>query len=504
MGIFSVAPDFNPAKPNAEEATHKPPHPPNPLLPAGRRGSISNEAELIEKTHVSLTSLGVTPTSRILIAVSGGPDSMALLHVLHILREQQSIGELIIAHINHGLRGDASGRDELLVTTVAAKWKLPLEIRRADTKVEALQGRKGIEETARKIRYEFFGKLVAKLSVDFVITAHTANDQAETVIMNMVRGAGVRGLSGIPAKRTLGTSLVVRPWLDVTREEIAKYIESHNIETAHDASNDELTYQRNRVRHGVIPAIEEAYPDRVPVKSIAGLAHRMSELNKFLTSSAEEKLEILLQPDDSLLLGGLRNLRDYPLHAVLDTWLRHVTASYYHLSERETHKIERFIFSKEEQLALHLGIVLWKDENVLSIERGPETNWRAIQIHAGDSCETPMGEIHTHIVQREAIDGNSNRVIFDREKLGTEIFLVRPWQDGDRIIPFGMQGKTKLVSDILNEAGIRGRKKRGYPAVVRASDPADILWIPGHRRSAVAEVTPETKSVVVFEWIRKE
>ena len=503
MGISSVAPDFNPAKPQSES--------------------------LVEKTRAVLTSLGVTPTSRILIAVSGGPDSMALLHILEALREQQSIGELTIAHINHGLRGDASDRDEQLVTTLAAQWKLPLEVRRVDTKAESLRTRKGIEETARKIRYEFFEELVTKLNIDVVITAHTANDQAETVIMNMVRGAGVRGLSGIPPKRAIGTAFVIRPWLNVTRDEIAEYIALHNIEAAHDTSNDELTYQRNRVRHGVIPALEDAYPDRVPVKSLSQLAERMRDLNSFLNVLTEEKLEslsVLSSTSNGLLLSGLRILHGYLLHTIIEAWINSADYEFetYRLTAIETHKIDWFLASDHPMLELRYALRLRKEGNILCIERNAESMaFMPFLLLPEQQRETPYGTLSMTIrslrdpnyelrVTNEADESpirNSQFVIrnsayFDAGKMGQSDFLVRPWHDGDRISPFGMRGKTKLVSDILNEAGIRGRNKGGYPIVARASDPADILWIPGVRRSEAAKVTPETKLMVTFEWIPKE
>ncbi|HWF44304.1 MAG TPA: tRNA lysidine(34) synthetase TilS [Candidatus Kapabacteria bacterium] len=468
---------------------------------------------LAEKTRIVLESLGVASHSRILIGVSGGPDSMAILHVLASLKESGAIGELWIAHVNHGLRRDASDRDEALVRETASKLNIPIEVHHADTFAISQLERTGIEETARKIRYDFFAELAAKQHFDFIVTAHTANDQAETVLMNMVRGTGVAGLAGIPAKRKIKfptpferggqeVVMVIRPWLDVTRQEIVEYLAEHNIESAHDASNEELIYQRNRVRHLVIPALEEAYPDRDPLHAIAGLARRMSELNRFLSSLAEETLETILQPDGSIALPGLRDLRGYLLHAVLGAWLRRSPINY-GLSDREFHTIERFIFSDANNLSLRHGIALCKNETILYIQRSTNNNWTALQLRAEESCETPSGKIIASIREENTFDRNPNHAAFDAKQLMDESFLIRPWQEGDRMAPFGMHGKTKLVSDILNESGFSARQKRGYPVVARASNPDDILWIPGIRRAEVAKITEETKCVVIFEWVRK-
>jgi tRNA(Ile)-lysidine synthase len=469
--------------------------------------------DLSGKTQAALESLGASVPSKILIAVSGGPDSMALLHILTSLKESGAIGELWIAHVNHGLRMDASNRDEALVRETALKLKVPIEVHHADTLAIAQLERTGIEETARKIRYEFFAELAAKQHFDFIVTAHTSNDQAETVLMNMVRGAGVAGLAGIPAKRKLkfpppfqgggqGVVMVIRPWLDVTREEIIQYIARHDLNVAHDSSNEELIYQRNRVRHLVIPALEEAYPGRDPIRAIAGLARRMSELNAFLLLVAQEKLEMLLQPDGSILLPGLRNLRGYLLHAVLHAWLRRSQIDY-RLSDREFRSIERFIFSDANSLSLRHGMVLCKNEAALSIQPHTNESWTAFQIRAEESCETPAGRIIAHLKEANTYDGNPNSAAFDAEQLLEETFLIRPWHAGDRIAPFGMHGKTKLVSDILNEADISNRQKKNYPIVARASNSEDILWVPGLRRAEGGKISNETKSIVIFEWIPK-
>ena len=320
---------------------------------------------LQEKTLNALGNLSVTSDSRLLVAVSGGPDSLALAHVLQSLRGTGSFESLAAAHVNHGLR-PASEQEESAVRRYCMEWDVPCNVKRVDTERIAAKKKTGIEETARTIRYEFFEELAEAQKFDFVLTAHTANDQAETVILNMVRGAGVRGLAGIPPKRKLGDGFVLRPWLDITKEEILEYLREHDLAAANDMSNEELTYQRNRVRHKVLPVLAEVWPDRSPVKSLAALAGRMRELSNFLDSLAEEKLA-LLELDNGLSLEGLKNLHGFPLHALLEAWL-HKSFGHYGLTSDESERIEAWLASDARVMELRRGIRLRKVRKALRLE----------------------------------------------------------------------------------------------------------------------------------------
>ena len=334
---------------------------------------------LIEQTQAALTRLGVRNDATLLVGVSGGPDSLALLHVLVQLRDAKHVGEIVVAHVNHTLRA-SSDADQKIVESYSQLWNVPFEVRRADTARIATEAKKGIEETARNIRYECFAEVAAKHNCQFVVTAHSANDQAETVIMNMIRGTGVRGLAGIPNSRDLGTVHVIRPWLDVTRKEIERYIAENNLTPAHDESNEALTYQRNRVRHGVIPALEEAYPDRSPITAIAALATRMRELSVFLDHITEEKIE-MLRDNGGLSLAGLANLKGFPFHTMIEAWInvslpmlyKNVPTSSYRLSADEARRIEEFLSSDLMAIELRRGLRLRKSGKVLRLSRVERT-----------------------------------------------------------------------------------------------------------------------------------
>ncbi len=321
---------------------------------------------LTNRTNRALESLGVTSDSKLLIAVSGGPDSLALLSVVHALRSTGSFASLAAAHVNHLLREPASNVEEAAVRKYCEAWDIPCFVKSVHTLDIAQEERTGIEETARKLRYHFFEELAEAHPFDFVLTAHTSNDQAETVVLNMIRGAGVRGLAGIPPKRKLGAAYVIRPFLDVTREEILLYLHEHKLVAEHDTSNDELTYQRNRVRHQVMPVLAEVWPERSPVKSLAGLASRMRELSQFIDSISRETLANL-ECDGGLLREILKSLNGFLLHGVIEMWI-HREFGHYGLTSDESARIKAWLDGNSPRMELRRGLSLRNDGPVVRLE----------------------------------------------------------------------------------------------------------------------------------------
>ncbi len=194
----------------------------------------------------------IPPGSRVLCAVSGGADSMCLLHMLS-RREDIS---LMAAHFNHQLRGEEADRDEQFVRSWCEEYAIPFHLGSQDVRAEAQRRRMGIEETARALRYGFLSQLAIKVKADRIATAHNAGDNAETVLMHLLRGSGLQGLTGIEPVRWK----YVRPLLTTSRKEIEAYLIQHGVPHVEDSSNADDTYTRNRVRHQLIPLLEEMNP----------------------------------------------------------------------------------------------------------------------------------------------------------------------------------------------------------------------------------------------------
>jgi tRNA(Ile)-lysidine synthase len=209
----------------------------------------------------------IDPGDRVLVAVSGGADSLALLHALAAAREELGVF-VAAAHVHHGMRGAAADEDVEFLRACCAEWRVPLEVRYADVPARAEAARVSVEEAGRDARYEALAEVAALHACGKVATAHHADDQAETILLNLFRGAGLDGLAGMPARRPLTpgapTPELVRPLLGARRAALEEYCRRHGLEPRLDVTNLDLRYRRNRVRQELLPRLTEFDPAIVP------------------------------------------------------------------------------------------------------------------------------------------------------------------------------------------------------------------------------------------------
>lgn len=244
---------------------------------------------------------GLPDNVPVLLGLSGGADSTALLHIL-----VGSGVKVTAAHINHCIRGAEADEDEAFCREMCEKLRVPLEVLRCDVPAEAMKTGEGLEEAARRIRYSFFNKIMKERHIPILVTAHNADDNLETLLFNISRGSSTRGGCGIPPVRKEGRSaVVVRPILGLTKKEIIEYCDSHGLRYVTDSTNSDENYSRNRLRHKVLPELRRLNPDA------AGAAIRfcdsLREDDAYLTSAAEEKRQEITTKDGLLTdpLSGL-------------------------------------------------------------------------------------------------------------------------------------------------------------------------------------------------------
>lgn len=195
------------------------------------------------------------PGGRILCAVSGGADSVCLLHLLR--RQAEEVGfSLFAAHYDHQLRGEESTRDASFVENLCREWQIPLTLGRGDVAEEARRRRAGLEETAREMRYAFLEETARTLDCSLIATAHNADDNVETALLHLIRGAGLQGLSGMAPRR----GFLIRPLLSTGRAEIVEYLRQENLPYVEDSSNQDITFTRNHIRHEVLPLLHQINP----------------------------------------------------------------------------------------------------------------------------------------------------------------------------------------------------------------------------------------------------
>lgn len=256
---------------------------------------------------------------RLVVGVSGGPDSVALLHLLSKLRRQYRL-TLSVAHLNHGLAKKENRTAAVHVRTLCEHLALPFYSKRIDLRTRAKTLRRSLEETGRMERYAFFEEVARRTNATKIATAHTLDDQAETILMRILRGAGLKGLAGIPHKRKQGPFEVVRPLLSCRKRDLIAYLKENGVRYCVDKTNRQTLFYRNRVRHELLPRLEKHFNPQIR-ESLVRLQSICSLAQNYLEAVSEGALKKCLarRPPGalSLKMAGLKRLHPALLHEVL-------------------------------------------------------------------------------------------------------------------------------------------------------------------------------------------
>ncbi len=261
----------------------------------------------VERVGAAVDSFGAAG-HRVVVAVSGGPDSTSLLVALHELR-RKGLADIAAAHVNHALRGAESDDDEQFVRELCGNLRVPLVCRRLPVPLDAADRQEGIEAAARRLRRGFFGEAAIELNARFVATAHTADDQAETVLHRIIRGTGLAGLTGIPPRREFipGVSLI-RPLLGIRRAEVLEFLAATGQPAREDRSNRDLRFTRNRVRHELLPYLAEHFNPQA-AESLVRLACQSWPLQEIGQVELENVARLVNNEGAWDLPGGIRAAR---------------------------------------------------------------------------------------------------------------------------------------------------------------------------------------------------
>ncbi|MDL1961189.1 MAG: tRNA lysidine(34) synthetase TilS [Deltaproteobacteria bacterium] len=249
------------------------------------------------------------PGARIVVAVSGGPDSVCMLHILYLLSSQWRLG-LEVAHFEHGLRGRESRDDARFVKRLSHDFGLGFSIEHGNVRAFASKERIGIQEAARILRYEFLERVRVDTESTYIATAHTADDQAEEVLLRLIRGAGLPGLSGIPWARD---NYIVRPLLGVTRQQILDHLKAHDIPFVTDRSNNSKAYLRNRIRRDLLPLLAEDFNPAI-VRTVNRTAEMLAEDHQLLENMAEGAYQdsLLSSSQEGELVFSVKKIKGHP------------------------------------------------------------------------------------------------------------------------------------------------------------------------------------------------
>ncbi|MBQ7539589.1 MAG: tRNA lysidine(34) synthetase TilS [Bacteroidaceae bacterium] len=413
----------------------------------------------------------------IIVALSGGADSVALLLCL-----RESAEKVCAAHCNFHLRGEESDRDERFCRDLCQRLGVPIHVCHFNTLEEAEKRGVSVEMAARDLRYEWFARLRNELNYGILALAHHRDDNVETLLQHIAHGCGIHGLTGMPQRR----DCFVRPLLNVSRREILEYLEQKGQDFVNDSTNTDTAYQRNLVRHELLPLLERLNPN---IRQT--LAEMMEKMRESL-SLYEESVDAWRTKLTRLTADGLEIRLDELRHmATAKTLLHEFLLPFGFTQQDEVNMLQArtgAVFCSENYMATVAGDLLVCDKKPVSV---PLTDL----VEEGETFLADGTSISLHTAKDVSIErGNPLRVTIDKDKICGKL-CCRTIEQGDRFHPFGMKG-TKLVSDFLTERHIH-RIARMKTKVV--TDDCGIIWLVGHRIDQRVAVTADTLHVSVLE-----
>ncbi|HBN95734.1 MAG TPA: tRNA lysidine(34) synthetase TilS [Firmicutes bacterium] len=436
----------------------------------------------------NLQLLSVTATDRVLVAVSGGPDSVALLHLLWRFNPR-NIG---VFHLNHGFR-DAASKDARFVQDYAEKLGVPAQIEAYDITGFLSSSGESKQQGARKIRYQLLRNFAEVNGYHRIALGHHGDDQAETVLMRMLRGAGLHGLGGIPPQR----GPFIRPLLNVYKKEILQYCNDFEIPYVVDESNFEPVYLRNKIRQELLPLLAEEYNPEI-VAQLVQLSDLAREDELELQKRAEETAGKHLKWRRGQVLFPRKVFAELSI-AMQRRVLRALLQIYRgNLLQIGFNHIETWRQRLSEGSSFRLSLPqVWVSANVEYIFVGDfvAKEWSPMTLTLPGQVRAGHFTIKAEIAPRDELAPSENSEDFDLDMLELPL-KVRSRQEGDRIKPFGGVG-SKKVKDLLIDMHIPADQRDFLPLIC---DQEDILWIPTVRRSSKGAISKSTVRVLRLSW----
>ena len=441
----------------------------------------------------------IQPGELVIVAVSGGPDSICLLDILAGLSKEMDI-TLITAHYEHGLRSGEDTYETNLVREYAKSLNLLFETEKASGINPVTPS---LEEKARELRYDFLEKIRLKYEAHRIAMGHNLNDQAETVIMRLLRGSGMTGLSGIPPVRE---NIIIRPLIEISREDIIDYLKYKNLKYAMDSSNLDNRFLRNKIRLELLPEMIKYQPGFIG--TLGKLAENLRDENSFFESQTEKWInEKLEQSESGYYYFDIQFLKDTP-EALLRRILRHIIKktqkTQYTIQWNHVQDIMELIKNTKPNISIDLpgDLAVKKEYNRLIFSLAtPATE--SFDYTIEDRGEIYIDEIKMKIKIEElsnkehiAISDDRNTALLDMALLPYPL-TIRNIKPGDRFIPLGMTGHKK-VKDFYIDRKIAPATRKHTPILIKDGK---IAWICGYRIDDRFKVTEKTKRILKITLI---
>ena len=435
---------------------------------------------------------------RVVVALSGGPDSTALLAVLASIARELDLS-LVAAHFNHGLRGAESDEDERFCRDLSDKMGLVFCAGKMDQ-----NNKKGVspEDFFRRQRYGFLNKVAADSQARKIALGHNLQDQAETVLLNLLRGSGLEGLKGILPKRD---GNIIRPLIEISRREIISFLDKSGISYRQDSSNKNRMYLRNQIRTELIPYLQEKYNPKIE-ENLAQMAEILRTEDEFIRQKADEALQsTFIQRQQNRILLNIAYINKLPeairlriFKTVLEGFSPAKNGfSFIHIKSLDNLSQKR---ESGKRIVLPLGIEARREYDHLILESKKDRSIQAqyeypMNIPGSVFVKERNVTVRVELAAKENIDWeSSNKVYLDLDKIQQPV-AIRNRRDGDRFQPLGGQGRQKVKKFFIDHK-IPCRERDEIMLLV---DRLSVIWIENMHLNDRVKITPETKNVLKLE-----
>jgi tRNA(Ile)-lysidine synthase len=421
------------------------------------------------------------PKDKLLLAVSGGVDSVVLCKLC-----KMAGFDFGIAHCNFQLRGTDSERDEKFVKELAEKNKVCFYTVRFDTKKVSKEKKISTQEAARELRYEWFEEVRKSKGYQFILTAHHADDNVETILMNFFRGSGIKGLRGMEPRR----DHIVRPLLFAKRKELEEFLEANKLEYVADYTNLREDYSRNYFRINVIPSIEKIYPGAID--TIYGNIPRFRDIEKLYQQAiAQHKKKLLEVHGNEAHISVLKLKKSDPLQTIVYEIIRD-----FGFTSRQVPEVLDLLDSESGKYIQSASHRIIKNRNWLIIAlKDPRVSQSILIEEAQQNLDFAKGNLQLELIQNSLLppvgQKNNQCVILDAKEI-TFPLLLRPWRQGDYFYPLGMKKKKKLARFFIDQKLSKTEKEQTWVLEMNKK----IIWVIGMRIDDRFKITEKTKSVL--------
>ncbi|MDI6767142.1 MAG: tRNA lysidine(34) synthetase TilS [Bacteroidota bacterium] len=445
--------------------------------------------EFIHKNHL------IERGEKLIVTVSGGIDSMVLLDLLCVEKQRWKL-DLAIAHFNHQLRGEESANDEAFVRSAAKKRSLVCYVECADTKQIAETEKLSIQEAARNLRYDFFKKLCSSIGFQKIATAHNADDNAETLLLNIFRGSGVHGLTGIPVYRK--DQAIIRPLLFATRTDIQEYAHYRKLMYREDSSNLKSDYTRNFIRLEIIPLILNNINPNLTA-TLNRMSGTFNQLEDYINSLLETiRTGVIEKSSKDEIIINLERFFQHPLF-IQEQLLLQIGKEFTN-SEIDSGTVHTMLNISRAKTgssgSLTKNKIIYRNRNQIVFKRFFQTTPYSYTIELNRKYQFEAFCFASSEVDKAEISVDPNIEYIDAEKIGKHL-IIRSWQEGDWFIPLGMKGKKKL-SDFFVDQKFPLFEKQMIPLLISDNN---IVWICGKRLDERFKINSKTKKIIKLEYI---